>query len=63
MENSNRSDKSVGFDYNGKKHEVRNDNNLEKELFDFNGSPNSTTLKKKVKVKIVINKEIMRKLI
>ena len=47
MENSNRSDKSVGFDYNGKRHEVRNDNNLKKELFDFNGSPNSTTLKKK----------------
>ena len=46
MENSNRSDKSVGFDYNGKRHEVRNDDNLEKELFDFNGSLNSTTLKK-----------------
>lgn len=62
MENSNRSDKSVGFDYNGKRHEERSDNNLEKELFDFNGSPNSTTLKK-MKVKIVINQEIMRKLI
>ena len=29
-----------------KRHEERSDNNLEKELFDFNGSPNSTTLKK-----------------
>lgn len=41
MESSSGSDKSGGFDYNGKRHEVRNDNNLEKELFDFNGSPNS----------------------